>query len=268
MVDNSVESQQTQSRPKSRGSRLWRLRGFLALSLIWLVPIVACGSFAPRPTPTPTPPPVDTVASTGAATDPTATPIPVVATPTFTPAPTPTFTPTPAPGTALVSGQPARISAPNGLNLRSTPNTTGQVLIRLSTGLRVVVLEGPTVADGFTWWKIDDEQGNVGWAAEGDGETVWITPRVGEARPVDRDPRVGDLVQVTTQAGQFLTVRALPGTDAAILSRVDSGRQYTIIGGPQAANGFTWYQIRASDGSLEGWAAVGDGTTRWLSPLE
>jgi hypothetical protein len=97
---------------------------------------------------------------------------------------------------------------------------------------------------------------------------VWISPQVGEARPVNRDPRVGDLIQVTTQAGQFLTVRALPGTDAAVLARVDSGRRFSVLGGPQAANGFTWFQIRADDGSLEGWAAVGDGTTRWISPLE
>jgi hypothetical protein len=266
MVDNSVDVKQ--ARQQSGRGRLWQLRGFLALSLIWLVPIVACGSFAPRPTPTPTPLPMETMDSAAANQAPTSTPIPVVATPTFTPAPTPTFTPTPAPGTALLVGQPARISAPNGLNMRGTPNTTGQLVLRLSTGQRVVVLDGPTVADGFTWWQIDDQQGNVGWAAEGDGETTWITPRVGEARPVNRDPRVGDLAQVTTEAGQMLTVRALPGTDAAILSRVDSGNRYSVIGGPQVADGFTWFQIRADNGSLEGWAAVGDGTTRWLSPLE
>ncbi len=264
MEDNLTGVQRLTQR--LRRGRMWHLRGFLALSLIWLVPVVACGSFAPRPTPTPTPLPI--AVSGDAASTPTATPIPAVATPTFTPAPTPTFTVTPAPGTALAAGQPARISAPNGLNLRATPNTTGQVLVRLATDLRVNVVEGPTVADGFTWWKLDDQQGNIGWAADGDGETVWITPKVGEARPVNRDPKVGDLIQVTTQAGQLLTVRALPGTDAATLARIDSGRRFSVIGGPQSANGFTWYQIRADDGSLEGWAAVGDGTTRWLSPLE
>ena len=263
MEDNLTGVQRLTQR--LRRGRMWHLRGFLALSLIWLVPVVACGSFAPRPTPTPTPLPI---AVSGDASTPTATPIPSVATPTFTPAPTPTFTVTPAPGTALTAGQPARISAPNGLNLRSAPSASGQLLTRLATGLLVDVLEGPTVAEDFTWWKLDDQQGNIGWAADGDGETVWISPQVGEARPVNRDPKVGDLIQVTTQTGQFLTVRAQPGTDAAVLARVDAGRRFSVLGGPQTANGFTWFQIRADDGSLEGWAAVGDGTTRWISPLE
>ena len=46
------------------------------------------------------------------------------------------------------------------------------------------------------------------------------------------------------------------------------GQQFTVMGGPQEASGYTWYQIRSDDGAVEGWAADGDGTDRWLSPLE
>lgn len=247
------------------------LPALLALSLIWLAPIVACGSFAPRPTPTPTP--ITAAAAVvggggGAEATPTPTPLPIIATPTFTPAPTPTFTPIPEPGTVLIVGQPARISAPNGLNLRTSPNTVAELVQRLTPGERVTVLNGPQEAEGFTWWEIENSVGVRGWAAESDGETVWISPRIGEAQPVNRDPKVGDLVQVTTVSGQFLTVRALPGTDAPVQTQVQSGSRFTVIGGPQSANGFVWYQLRADDGSVEGWGAVGDGSTRWLSPLE
>jgi hypothetical protein len=139
---------------------------------------------------------------------------------------------------------------------------------QFGTGQLVTVLEGPVVADNFTWWRIDDGQGNAGWAADGDGETEWLTPRLGEPQPVNRPPRVGDRVSVTMPAGGQLSVRATPGTDAPLLVRVNSGQQLTVLAGPQSANGLNWYQLRSDDGSVEGWAAEGDGSARWLSPLE
>ena len=40
------------------------------------------------------------------------------------------------------------------------------------------------------------------------------------------------------------------------------------MAGPQAADGYFWYQIRSEDGQVEGWAADGSEGERWLSPLE
>jgi len=259
------------SPPKSQTlASLWRLRMLLVLSLLWLVPSLACGSFAPRPTPTPTPPPAPTQPEI-AAGEPQVqsvedTPIPLPDTPT--PAPTATFTPTPIPGTALAAGQQGRVTAPAGLNFRDAPAASGQLLGQLGTGQVVSILEGPVSADNFTWWRLDDGQGNVGWAADGDGETEWLSPRLGEPQPVNRPPRIQDRVTVTMGAGGQLSVRVMPGTDAALVARVNTGAQFTVIAGPQSASGFTWYQIRSDDGSVEGWAADGDGTDRWLSPLE
>jgi uncharacterized protein YgiM (DUF1202 family) len=182
-------------------------------------------------------------------------------------APTATFTVTAVPGTALAIGQPGRVVAPDGLNMRDQPSSSGQLLLLLPANQRVTVVEGPTEAEGFRWWKVDDGGGNVGWVAESDGETEWLSPRMGEAQPVDRAPRVGDRVQVTMSAGD-LSVRVTPGTDAELVTRVTQGQQFTVMGGPQEASGYTWYQIRSDDGAVEGWAADGDGTDRWLSPLE
>lgn len=255
-------------------SQVWQVRMLLALSLTWIAPTLACGSFAPRPSPTPTPP-VATVAPElpGAAVDPAqaaapAPPVQLAATDTPIPAPTPTFTPTPPPGSALAAGQPARITAPNGLNMRDVPSASGTLILQLGTGQRVTVQEGPTSAENFTWWKVDDGQGNSGWVAEGDGETVWLSPQIGEPQAVNRPPKVGDRVSVTMPVGGQLSVRATPGTAAALLTRVNPGAQLTVLAGPQQGDGFTWYQIRSDDGTIEGWAADGDGSVRWLSPLE
>jgi uncharacterized protein YgiM (DUF1202 family) len=254
-------------------TRQQKIAALLVLSLLWIAPILACGSFQPRPTPSPTP--NLTPAADAAILVPTNTPgileAPIIVEPTatFTPEPTPTITPTPIPGTVLEVGQPARVAAAGGLNLRDTASSAGNLLTRLSVGQRLTVLEGPVSADGFVWWRVDDGQGNVGWAAQGDGTDDWLTPQLGtDVQPVNRPPRVGDRVRVTMDAGQQLSVRTTPGTDAPIVTRVNSGVEFTILAGPQSANGFIWYQIRSDDGQTQGWAADGNDTTRWLSPLE
>ena len=81
-------------------------------------------------------------------------------------------------------------------------------------------------------------------------------------------PRVGDRAVVTMPLGGQLSVRQLPGTDAVLVQRADNGTQFSVIAGPQTVDGYNWYQIRSDDGSIEGWAADGDGEDRWLSPLE
>ncbi len=243
---------------------------FFAVSLIWLLPALACGSFAPRPTPTPTA--QINAAAPGAAPQegvqaalPDATPVLAVATDTpAATAPTPTFTPTVVAGTALAVGQPARVAAAGGLNMRQTPSASGQLVVRLGANQIVNIIEGPTTAENFSWWQLDDGQGNVGWAAAGDGETEWLSPKVGAAQPVDRPPNVGDRVVLAIP----LSVRASPGTGAILLTEASQGSQFTVLAGPQTANGYNWYQVRSDDGSIEGWAADGDGTDRWMSPLE
>ncbi|MEZ4832979.1 MAG: SH3 domain-containing protein [Caldilineaceae bacterium] len=143
------------------------------------------------------------------------------------------------------------------------------LVLQLGVGQRLSVVEGPISADGFIWWRVDDGQGTTGWAAQGDGADEWLSPVSGnDIVPVNRAPRVGDRVRVTMDAGQQLSVRNTPGTNAAVLTRVNTGQEFTILAGPQSADGFIWYQVRSDDGEIQGWAADGNDTTRWLSPLE
>jgi hypothetical protein len=53
-----------------------------------------------------------------------------------------------------------------------------------------------------------------------------------------------------------------------LVARANPGDQFTVMAGPQEANGYTWFQIRSDDGAIEGWAADGTGAERWISPLE
>ncbi|NJN83077.1 MAG: SH3 domain-containing protein [Caldilineaceae bacterium] len=197
-----------------------------------------------------------------------ATAIPTAPEETPTPEVTATFTPTPPPGSVLAVGQPARVTAPAGLNLRDNATSSGRLILQLGTGVLVNIVEGPVSAEDFTWWKLDDRQGNIGWAADGDGETEWLSPQLGDPQPVNRSPRVGDRISVTTDPGQQLSIRAIPGTDGPLVTRANPGQEFTVLAGPQTANGFVWYQIRSDDGGVEGWAAEGDANKRWLSPFE
>lgn len=245
----------------------------LVLSLLWIGPILACGSFQPRPTPVPTLPPIAATANAEAERAlalPTNTPVLIIEpTATFTPEAIPaTPTPVPVVGGTLTVGKPARVTVPGGLNIRQAPSTAGVLVTRLGFGQRLSVLEGPTSADGYIWWKVDDGQGNVGWGAQGDGTDEWLSAQIGDAQPVNRSPKVGDRVRVTMEAGQLLTIRSVPGTNATVVKQVNNGSEFSVLAGPQSAGGYFWFQIRSDDGAIEGWAADGSDGKRWLSPLE
>lgn len=263
------------------GKRGLLIKCLLALSLLWAVPTIACGSFAPRATPTPTqiqpaqaentqPSANDTPNPAGGSVATNPTPLPVAPTVTPIPQPTPTFTSTPEPGTAIAVGQPARVVAPYGLNLRIDTSADAQLVTQLGTGQRISILEGPINTGGYTWWKVQDSAGNSGWAVDGDSGNTWISPSVGSTQPVNRSPRVNERVRVTMPGDLQLTIRSLPGTDAPVLIRVDSGSEFSVVDGPRNADGYTWFRIRSDDGNIAGWAAEADNNqaNRWLSPLE
>lgn len=239
--------------------------GLLAVLLLWAVPVLACGSFQPRPTPTRGIPVAAPAADTPAPNQPTPT-----SPPTTAPVPTNTAIPSPTPTievrNPLTIGEPARITVPGGLNVREQPTITSPAVTHLAQDKRITVLEGPVSSDGYIWWKVDDNQGTVGWVAGGQGLDDWISPHVGEARPIDRSPVVGDRVVVTLNGE--LTVRSLPGIGASIVSRARTNQTFSVVAGPQSVDGYFWYQIRSDDGQVEGWAADGREGERWLSPLE
>jgi hypothetical protein len=241
----------------------------LCCSVLALIPGLACGNVLSVPEVTvPIPEPTTLKSSEPASTpNPTVTPSSTrYPTRTATPTPTaPTSTSTPLPVQALRPDGPARVLARQGLNVREEPAAAASQVGRLAPGSLVVVLEGPTLADGFRWWRLDSSLGIAGWAADGDDEDVWLTGDVGEPRSVNRPVRVGDRVTVTTRGDTHLALRY----DAAgtLIRRVPAGTQFEVIDGPVDAESFRWWQLRDDDG-LEGWGAEGDREDRWLTPIE
>ncbi len=62
-------------------------------------------------------------------------------------------------------------------HLRSEPNTeSGKIIDCLEPGVSMTIIGGPQCREGRVWWKVETENGNVGWMAEGDGIETWLAP--------------------------------------------------------------------------------------------
>jgi hypothetical protein len=167
----------------SSSSRLYMLVGIVAVLVLLAVilvgvilartgPTLLAGVFATK---TPTARPTRAATPTSIF-PPTFTPPPIPPTSPPTPVP-PTKTPRPAP-VAVAKDVVAKVSPPEGfkLKVRKSPSSTGDIMGELDKDVQVTILDGPTDANGITWWKVDNGKGLVGWSAEGVGGVKYLLP--------------------------------------------------------------------------------------------
>jgi len=95
----------------------------------------------------------------------------VIAVPTQAPAPEPTA----AQSTAVGVGARVEVTGTGAANLRvrQVPGIDAVSLRFVPDGTRFVVIAGPENASGYTWWKVDDQAGTVGWVA---GQFLRLAP--------------------------------------------------------------------------------------------
>lgn len=66
-------------------------------------------------------------------------------------------------------------STPN--RVRAHPNLSSDITGFLQPSEAMIILEGPTCADGWVWWKIISETSAIsGWTSEGDSSGYWLNP--------------------------------------------------------------------------------------------
>ena len=159
--DDYYEEEEVQRQTRAKGRRglpLWPL--VVILLLILAVFITLWNPFTP-----PTQPTVEII--------PTVTPaLPTVA-PLPTATPTPKPTPTPSVPTEIKVGVYVKVigAEADALSYRSGPGLNYARLTIVKDGTILEVLEGPEEADGYTWWRLEDEDGFIGWAADD-----WLEP--------------------------------------------------------------------------------------------
>lgn len=84
---------------------------------------------------------------------------------------------------ALLVGEDAIVtSGEEKLNVRATPARSGELLTQLDDGTRLALLDVPTIADNFRWWKVRLPDGSEGYVVDRVGEERMIIP----AREVER----------------------------------------------------------------------------------
>ncbi len=81
---------------------------------------------------------------------------------------------------------------------------------------------------------------------------------------------IGGTAVVSTTRGDTLNLRKSPSISAPVLRILKPGAVVTILAGPQSADGFRWWQVRAQDDNSVGWVVDQvtdqDGTTNTLTP--
>lgn len=97
-------------------------------------------------------------------------------TPTATLVLTPTATPEGGVPSPTVGGRAQVTTKYQFINLRAEAGLGAETVGKLDNGTIVTILEGPEEADGLRWWKVQDGQGNSGWAAERVGAEVLLVP--------------------------------------------------------------------------------------------
>jgi uncharacterized protein YgiM (DUF1202 family) len=124
-----------------------------------------------------------------------------------------------------------------GANLRSAPGTSASVVAVVSNGTTGTIEDGPSQADGYTWYKVF--LGDVtGWMA-----TVVLAEGGGSDR---------SYVQVIDGP---LNVRQDPGLNGAIIASVSTGATgFVTTDMPQEANGYVWINVEFDNG-IRGWVA-------------
>lgn len=146
---------------------------------VWIL-ILAAGLAACKPTPTPTLLPTATPSATSTpSASPTRTP---TQHPTYpltssrTPSPTPLAACPGAPPLTLQLGDWAIVSLDPPLpnKVRSQAGVSGELIGQIQPGENVQVLEGPTCADGYAWWRVRSLAGLEGWTVEGDAAGYWL----------------------------------------------------------------------------------------------
>ncbi len=154
----------------------------------------------------------------------------------------------------LVIGERARVIARDGVRLRTKASREATVVAELPLSSLALVVDGPFVADGFFWWRVEVVgSGQTGFVAEGWQDAAYLEVAGHEQALVDRAPRAGDTVEVVVRT---LNLRQSPNVSATLITALTLGTRMTVQQGPRTADGYQWYEVRTDVGNLTGWAVV------------
>jgi uncharacterized protein YgiM (DUF1202 family) len=158
---------------------------------------------------------------------------------------------------SLVVGNDAQVTSAK-LNLRSGPGISCPINTSMPHGATVKVLDGPTQADGYNWYKVS-YNGTVGYAAG-----AYLAPVSGtdghRCQTNCGGPHVGE--DAFVKDTPYLHLRNGAGLRCDILTSMPEGAKVHVMAGPNSVDGYDWYHVTYSDQGGHDW----DGYTAgdWL----
>jgi hypothetical protein len=160
--------------------------------------------------------------------------------------------------------------------VRSSAMLSAPFLGQIWPGEGLRVIDGPICADGYTWWLVESNQGNLrGWSVEGDGNEQWILPCPNEQvaciqqatvvpteTPVPNQMLNNVCQSKNLAAGMLalvkqdsiLILRTQPGT-GEIIGRAGPMATLRIVEGPICSDNTVWWKVDVGASSLSGWTA-------------
>ncbi len=82
-------------------------------------------------------------------------------------------------------------------------------------------------------------------------------PTIPTPSPVPGTFQIGQRVEVFGTEGQGIRFRTGPGLNYITTTILQDGVVLTVVGGPEQADGFTWWRLQMDTGAV-GWAAAGN----------
>lgn len=146
-------------------------------------------------------------------------------------------------GPGLAIGDEVAVDV-HALNLRAGPGIGHRVPIELPHDGSGTVLDGPVVANGYTWYRID--VGRVGWAA-------------GEFLRLQEQPDVPQGLRIQVVEGP-LNLRVAPSLGGTVITALPVGTtmRVTQTDGGTWADGYHWIAVRVeAQNPVEGFIADG-----------
>jgi uncharacterized protein YgiM (DUF1202 family) len=153
-------------------------------------------------------------------------------------------------------GDGVRVTA-GVLHVRDEPSLSGTVTTSVTEGTTFTVADGPTEADGYTWYQVHSLgvalplEGNLGWVA---GEFLVYDPAVTGCEgqgpcPTGLEP--GDGIRVAADA---LNLRADAELSSDVMAVLPQGTQGVVTDGPTNGEDYVWIEVD-TDSYGEGWIA-------------
>lgn len=108
-------------------------------------------------------------------------------------------------------------------------------------------------------WATPRAQGRINY-----GEIKLVEQGCPGALPIRLEVGRRGRVTATSTSNRL---RSDPNTTASVVGTLNAGVRFEVLAGPECAEGYTWWQVRAVQSGDVGWTAEGAPNEYWLEPL-